>query len=272
MFTLEDMLAQVGRYKAAILETFPRQRVQSVLVIPGVLTPDRMKAVAAAGVELWDQRWIISHARQLGLDEEVDHLFGDVSHGEPLGLPMAELLQARLGGIACGRIGWDDYQKACGEILEYLFYPPLKTPIPESSNVPRINRRDFVVPNYAPDGFWHFMRLHYRADYIVVDAKNHCGEPNKSHVLQLENMALIRFPAVILCIHYDVIGTIVQAHEMPESVRGVVRNYKIPAINSGNIRALRNWSFKRRVEKILEDPPARLLVVIPADTAASDAP
>ena len=184
---LEDMLAQVGRYKAAILETFPRQRVQSVLVIPGVLTPDRMKAVAAAGVELWDQRWIISHARQLGLDEEVDHLFGDVSHGEPLGLPMAELLQARLGGIACGRIGWYDYQKACGEILEYLFYPPLKTPIPESSNVPRINRRDFVVPNYAPDGFWHFMRLHYRADYIVVDAKNHCGEANKSHVLQLAN-------------------------------------------------------------------------------------
>src|ERR1019366_2474557 len=113
-------------------------------------------------------------------------------------------------------------------------------------------------------GSVHLVSGHYHAE--------EAGAVWRQVVFQLENMALIRFPAVILCIHYDVIGTIVQAHEMPESVRGVVRNYKIPAINSGNIRALRNWSFKGREKKILEDPAARLLVVIPADTAASDAP
>lgn len=31
------------------------------------------------------------------------------------------------------------------------------------------------------------MRLHYRADYVVVDAKNLCGQANKTHVLQLAN-------------------------------------------------------------------------------------
>src|SRR5262249_128502 len=60
-------------------------------------------------------------------------------------------------------------------------------PIPESSNVPRVNRRDFVIPNYVSDGFWHFMRIQYRADYVVVDAKNHCGQAKKTHALQLAN-------------------------------------------------------------------------------------
>jgi hypothetical protein len=184
---LEDMLDQIGRYRTTIARQFPRQHVRPVLAIPGVLTPDRMETVSAAGVELWDQRWIISHARALGLDDEIDRLFGDVLRAESVDIPIAEVLQSRLGDIKCGHADWYSYQKLCGEILEYLFCPPLKAPIPESSNAPRINRRDFVLPNYVPDGFWLFMRLHYRADYIVVDAKNHCGQANKTHVLQLAN-------------------------------------------------------------------------------------
>lgn len=183
---LEEMLEQIGQYRTAISRQFPRRTVQLVLAIPGVLTADRMKEVSAAGAELWDQRWIISHARQVGLSDEVGRLFGD-SEEKLAGRLEADVLRTRLENIACGRDGWFAYQKLCGDILEHLFCPPLKTPIPESSNVPRINRRDFIVPNYAPDGFWHFMRLHYRADYIVVDAKNHCGQANKTHVLQLAN-------------------------------------------------------------------------------------
>jgi hypothetical protein len=184
---LDDMLEQVGRYKNAVARQFPGRPIQLVLAIPGVLTPDRMEAVAAARVELWDQRWMISHGRAVGLDEELKAIFGDALYDEPVYLSRTDLLQVMLSDIACGRAGWYAYQKVCGEILEYLFCPPLKTPIPESSNIPRINRRDFVVPNYVPDEFWHFMRLHYRADYIVVDAKNHCGQANKTHVLQLAN-------------------------------------------------------------------------------------
>jgi hypothetical protein len=52
-----------------------------------------------------------------------------------------------------------------------------------------VNRRDIILPNYATDGFWRFLRGTYSAEYVVVDAKNHCGPGavKKDHVLQLAN-------------------------------------------------------------------------------------
>ena len=183
---LYEILEQLRRYSEAIAQMYPRQQIQPVLAIPGVLTDDKIDVIHANGIELWDRRWIISHAVQVGLESEASRLFGDV-HKESAGRPEAEILQGRLRLLNCGRIDWYAYQKLCGDILEHLFCPPLNIPIPESSNVPRVNRRDFVVPNYVPAGFWYFIRMHYRADYLVVDAKNHCGQANKSHVLQLAN-------------------------------------------------------------------------------------
>jgi hypothetical protein len=182
----EETLEQLRGYRKAIARQFPRNQVQLVLAIPGVLTPDKGEALAENGIELWDREWIIAHATAVGLGDDIHRIFGD-THTEPHQRSQAEELQWRLDSLVCGRAQWYDYQKLCGDILEYLFCPPLKTPIPESSNVPRINRRDFIVPNYVSDGFWHFMRLHYRADYLVVDAKNNCGQANKTHVLQIAN-------------------------------------------------------------------------------------
>jgi hypothetical protein len=79
------------------------------------------------------------------------------------------------------------YQKLVGRTLEYLFCPPLKTPISELGDRPAVNRRDLILPNYAPDGFWKFMRDNYQADYIVVDAKNYRGEVKKKDALQVAN-------------------------------------------------------------------------------------
>jgi hypothetical protein len=97
------------------------------------------------------------------------------------------LLRERLPAIPAGRADWSTYQKTCMEIWEALFHPELSRPISESENESKVNRRDFVVPNYAPDGYWAFMRANYRADYIVVDAKNLAGLASKSHVLQISN-------------------------------------------------------------------------------------
>jgi len=49
------------------------------------------------------------------------------------------------------------------------------------------NRRDLIMPNYATRGFWHFMRNHYGADYIVAEAKNATSPVDKLAVLQLAN-------------------------------------------------------------------------------------
>jgi hypothetical protein len=43
--------------------------------------------------------------------------------------------------------------------------------------------------------FRQFLRLHYRADYVVVDAKNHCSAVTKINVLQLANTYPVMAPA-----------------------------------------------------------------------------
>lgn len=94
---------------------------------------------------------------------------------------------ARLAECGAGRQDWLLYQKLIGEILEQLFYPELNKPISELSDKPRVNRRDFILPNYAESGFWAFMRSKYHADYIVVDAKNYSKKVGKAEILQIAN-------------------------------------------------------------------------------------
>ena len=63
----------------------------------------------------------------------------------------------------------------------------LNKPISELSDKPKVNRRDFILPNYAESGFWAFLRAKYQADYIVVDAKNYSKRVGKSEILQIAN-------------------------------------------------------------------------------------
>jgi hypothetical protein len=45
----------------------------------------------------------------------------------------------------------------------------------------------YYVPWRSGPGFWHFMRNHYGADYIVAEAKNVTSPVDKQAVLQLAN-------------------------------------------------------------------------------------
>jgi hypothetical protein len=184
---ISEMLEQLRNYRTALARQFPGRELRGVLAITGVLSADKVSMLAAQGFELWDKRWIIGHAMEVGLDEYAYSLFGDTPRESAALLSQAEIFQGRLRSLSCGRANWFAYQKLCGDILGLLFCPPLNIPIPESSTVSRVNRRDFVIPNYVSIGFWHFMRMQYRADYLVVDAKNHCGQANKTHALQLAN-------------------------------------------------------------------------------------
>jgi hypothetical protein len=94
---------------------------------------------------------------------------------------------ASLKACKKGKESWSEYQKLVGQILEHLFCPPLETPISELADHEGINRRDWIIPNYADQGFWNFVREKYRADYIVVDAKNYKAAISKNQVLQLAN-------------------------------------------------------------------------------------
>lgn len=100
---------------------------------------------------------------------------------------MDELLR-RLTTIPKGKAGWSAFEHFAEDLLNLLFVPPLNAVIPQSSNENGFNRRDFVLPNYAPaETFWGFLRVHYRGDFIVVDAKNYTKQVGKEEVLQLAN-------------------------------------------------------------------------------------
>lgn len=43
------------------------------------------------------------------------------------------------------------------------------------------------MPNYCEAGFWSFLKTRYRADYIIIDAKNHSSKLDKDFVLQMAN-------------------------------------------------------------------------------------
>jgi hypothetical protein len=82
---------------------------------------------------------------------------------------------------------WSRYQKFVRRILEYLFGSQLSSPITEHSDHFGINRRDFILRNYAEIGFWAHLRTRYFADYIVIDAKNYSKKVTKKEVLQIAN-------------------------------------------------------------------------------------
>ena len=72
-----------------------------------------------------------------------------------------------------------------GEVLTSLFCPPLDPVAEQNSDANLANRRDFIVPNYAECGYWPYLRQRYRADFIVVDAKNSAKVIVKNDILQV---------------------------------------------------------------------------------------
>ena len=87
-----------------------------------------------------------------------------------------------------GKANWVEYQTLVGEVLQLLFCPPLSLPLSQNNDSTKNNRRDFILPNYVLDNsIWKFFREAYRADFIVVDAKNSAKPITKQDVLQMGN-------------------------------------------------------------------------------------
>jgi hypothetical protein len=162
---------------------------QMVLAVPATLPTHDAAALAAAGVEIWDLTYLVqtfsrqarelpaSYFRTLLLTQQA--LQSQTSREKQLSNEMRT--------CRAGKEDWRLYQSIVGEILECLFTPALDKPIFELSDLPRANRRDFILPNHAEDGFWAFMRDTYKADYVVIDAKNSGKKLTKSDILQVAN-------------------------------------------------------------------------------------
>lgn len=182
--TSQRLRAVVAQLKKAAQVFATGQAPHLVLAIPGRLSEQRAELVAEAGITLWDGPMLAAAAAAAGVD--IPRGLGIHRWIKPAGSPAVDLRQ-RLTNISAGHPSWVAFQAWVADVLAYLFCPPLADPLLENSTDNGHNRRDIVLPNYAQHGMWAFLRLHYRADFVVVDAKNSGAHLKKDVVLQLAN-------------------------------------------------------------------------------------
>lgn len=159
-------------------------RPHLVLAIPGQLSDERASLLAGVGITLWDGPRLTQAAEEAGV--RIPPGLGISSRAKRPD-SRGRQLRRQVHEIPPGRQTWVAFQDWATDVFEYLFCPPLETPIREHPTENGHNRRDIVMANYAEHGFWRFMRHHYRADYIVIDAKNHGDRLPKVEVLKLAN-------------------------------------------------------------------------------------
>ena len=156
-----------------------------VLLFPGKLADDASQLLKQNKIEIWDAEYLASN-----FSEEILHtkhpVFQSLLTNKQIKSNELVLID-RLKLCTPGKNDWSKYQKLVGEILTTLFYPQLELPLSENSDALKVNRRDYILPNYCETGFWAFLRSRYCADYIVVDAKNYNQKVTKKEILQIAN-------------------------------------------------------------------------------------
>lgn len=187
---LEQMSAGLNDAAQRYMERYSVAKPKLIVAFPGVLAKSKMSLVATSGLEVWDGPYLRTQAHQLGIDVP-PYLALDPSSnalGVDAQFEFTHPLLQQLYGIEQGRHGWLAYEKYWEDLLNFLFVPPLNRAISQSRDYQGVNRRDYILPNYALDGgFWQFMREHYAAHYIVAEVKNLRGRPGKEEVLQVAN-------------------------------------------------------------------------------------
>lgn len=181
---LLDAIEQLRRYSAQVGEV-GGVPPELILLVPDVLSDRVVHRAREEGVTIYDKAWLLAKSRSLNLlDEALAVLEPDASQHTAIA---PSQLAEQLASIAPGKTAWRQYQRLCLDVLNYLFSPPLSDGLWEHENASKVNRRDIIMPNYATTGFWHYLRQMYRADHIVIDAKNYVESISKEEVLQLAN-------------------------------------------------------------------------------------
>lgn len=181
---LLDAVEKLQRYGSRISET-EGTAPELVLLVPETLSGPIMRRIEESGVTIYDRTWLLDEARSVNLLGEALNTL------EPDPKQRAALIQSQFAGelaaISAGKGEWRLFQRLCLDIFNHLFCPPLSNGLWEHENASGVNRRDIIMPNYSTVGFWYYLRQMYRADHIVIDAKNYVESISKEEVLQLAN-------------------------------------------------------------------------------------
>lgn len=161
--------------------------IKCVFLFPGKLTEEANMILSQNEIEIWDGEYLASRF-QSEINQTFHPVFNSLFNVKYNYCQKKEqIFIDKLHECKPGRENWGKYQNLIGEVLTFLFCPPLLCPISEKADASRTNRRDFIFPNYCDKGFWSYLQSRYSADYIVVDAKNYQKNITKREVLQIEN-------------------------------------------------------------------------------------
>ncbi len=192
----------INEYKMTLSNEYAN--IQGVFIFLGKLSLKNQQFLKKDGIEIWDREYIVSHFRK-EIEEINNPDFNKV-------LKIIEFIPEKvlneydekikkLKKCEPGTEHWNEYQILVGEIIELLFCPQLEKPLQEIYDRSRINRRDYIMPNYCQEDFWQFMRQNYCADYIVIDAKNSARGVKKQDILQIANY-LKKHRNRFICTHF----------------------------------------------------------------------
>ena len=162
----------------------------AVFIFPGELADEYTATMMEAGITIWDSKFLCEEFK-----DQIDKLKGSrYSYLIQKMLPKLDekdeyqKLMDRLNDCVPGSSEWGKYQKLVGDVLELLFCKTLSSPLMQSSDFSKNNRRDFVLLNAAyENSIWRFFRDQYDAEYVIVDAKNSNKPITKADVLQMSH-------------------------------------------------------------------------------------
>lgn len=183
---LDGAADQLRRYGKLFVDAFGGPTPDLILVVSGTLPLGRLERLNQEGVKaVIDGRQLRAFAPDLPWpDAGTD---GHAPDRQPMAAATYQRLASELDAIGPGRAEWAGYQRVVRDILAATLSPPLGQPLDENANLSGVNRRDIILPNYAVTGIWKFLRDHYEAHFVVVDAKNFVGGIKKKEILQVAN-------------------------------------------------------------------------------------
>ena len=219
-----------------------------VLLFPGKLADDASQLLKQNKIEIWDAEYLASN-----FSEEILHtkhpVFQSLLTNKQIKSNELVLID-RLKLCTPGKNDWSKYQKLVGEILTTLFYPQLELPLSENSDALKVNRRDYILPNYCETGFWAFLRSRYCADYIVVDAKNYNQKVTKKEILQIANYLKLHGTGLF--------GIIISRNGIGDSAQYILR--EVWAIEKKLIIVLQDNDVEQMlIEKSFERDPENVI-------------
>lgn len=160
--------------------------VKCIFLFPGKLTAEANLILTRNEIEIWDGEYVASRFKE-EIEQTYHPVFSSLFGVKYYYQKEEQIFIDKLHACKPGKENWKVYQNLIGDVLTFLFCPPLLPPLSERADANKINRRDFILPNYCDKGFWAYLRSKYLADYIVIDAKNYRQKISKNEVLQISN-------------------------------------------------------------------------------------